>query len=210
MIDLYTYPTPNGRKVSIMLEEIGLPYAVHVVDITKGEQFKPDFLALNPNNKIPVIVDHDGPDGKPYTVFESGAILIYLADKTGSALLPRDRRGYFDTLQWLMFQMGGLGPMFGQNHFFRHFASEKIPFAIERYTKESERIYGVMNKRLAQTAYLAGAQYSIADIAAYPWVAAYGRQGIDLAAFPEVRRWHDQIAARPAVQRGFNVPPPLT
>ncbi len=205
MIDLYTWGTPNGRKVSIMLEEVGLPYAVHKVDIGKGDQFKPDFVAINPNSKIPAIVDSDGPDGKPISVFESGAILIYLAEKTGR-LLPKDPRAKSEVLQWLMFQMGGVGPMFGQNHHFRRFAPEKIAYGIERYGKETERLYGVMDTRLAKVAHLAGADYSIADVATYPWVSRHDYQEIDLARFPNVKRWFDQLSARPAVQKGMKVP----
>ncbi|MSP48556.1 MAG: glutathione S-transferase family protein [Alphaproteobacteria bacterium] len=204
MIDLYTWGTPNGRKASIMLEEVGLPYSVHKIDIGKGDQFKAEFVAINPNAKIPAIVDRDGPDGTPMAVFESGAILIYLAQKTGT-LLPPTPRAKSETLQWLMFQMGGVGPMFGQNHHFRRFAPEKIPYGIERYGKETERLYGVMDQRLGKVAYLAG-DYSIADIATYPWVSRYDFQEIDLARFPNVKRWFDAISARPAVQKGMKVP----
>ncbi|MCW8970383.1 MAG: glutathione S-transferase N-terminal domain-containing protein, partial [Rhodospirillales bacterium] len=165
MIDLYTFGTPNGRKASVMLEEVGLPYKVHVIDIKKGMQMAPEFIAINPNNKIPAIVDWEGPGGGPYTVFESGAILMYLAEKTGSDLLPTNMRARFDTIQWLMFQMGGLGPMLGQTHHFRQFAPEKIPYAIERYEAETARLYGVMDARLGKVEYLAGNFYSIADIA---------------------------------------------
>jgi GST-like protein len=204
MIDLYTWSTPNGRKVSIMLEEVGLPYQVRPIDITKGEQFSPDFVAVNPNSKIPAIVDPYGPGGGPITVFESGAILIYLAEKTGR-FLPAEPRGRIETLQWLMFQMGGIGPMFGQTHHFRRFAPEPIPYAIERYTKETRRLYGVLDARLAQAEYLAGA-YSIADMATWPWTVRHDWQGIDLAEFPHVSRWSESIAARPAVQKGMAVP----
>jgi GST-like protein len=204
MIDLYTWGTPNGRKASIMLEEVGLPYTVHKIDIGKGEQFKPEFVAINPNSKIPAIVDHDGPDGKPMNVFESGAILIYLAQKT-EHLLPPTARAKSETLQWLMFQMGGVGPMFGQNHHFRRFAPEKVPYAIERYGKETERLYGVMDARLGKVPYLTG-EYSIADIATYPWVSRHDYQEIELARFPNVKRWFDAISARPAVQKGMKVP----
>lgn len=204
MIDLYTWGTPNGYKISIMLEEVGLPYKVHPVDITKGNQFKPEFVAINPNSKIPAIVDQDGPDGQPFALFESGAILIYLADKAGELLskAPRDR---YETLQWLMFQMGGVGPMFGQAHHFRRYAPETVPYAIERYSKETRRLYGVLDKRLETAAYLAG-EYSIADVATFPWVARHEWQGVDLDAFPNVQRWYETIAARPAVQRGRQVP----
>jgi GST-like protein len=204
MIDLYTWGTPNGRKVSIMLEEVGLPYAVHAINIGKNDQFTPDFVAINPNSKIPAIVDQDGPDGQPFSVFESGAILIYLAEKTGK-LLPTAIRPRSVVLQWLMFQMGGVGPMFGQNHHFRRFAPEKIAYGIERYGKETERLYGVMDKRLGEVAHLAG-EYSIADIATYPWVSRHDYQEIDLAKFPNVKRWYDTLSARPAVQAGMKVP----
>ncbi len=205
MIDLYTWSTPNGRKVSIMLEELGLPYRVHKIDISKGEQFAPSYVALNPNGKIPTITDADGPDGKPFTLFESGAILVYLAGKCGK-LLPQDVRGRYVTLEWLMFQMGGVGPMFGQCHHFRRAAPEKIPYAIERYTNETRRLYGVMDRRLAESPYLAGKSYTIADIATYPWAARHEWQTVDLAEFPNVKRWYDAIGARPAVQRGMAVP----
>jgi len=204
MIDLYTWGTPNGRKVSIMLEEVGLPYAVHAINIGKNDQFTPDFVAINPNSKIPAIVDQDGPDGQPFSVFESGAILIYLAEKTGK-LLPTAIRPRSVVLQWLMFQMGGVGPMFGQNHHFRRFAPEKIAYGIERYGKETERLYGVMDKRLGEAGHLAG-DYSIADIATYPWVSRHDYQEIDLAKFPNVKRWYDALSARPAVQAGMKVP----
>ena len=205
MIDLYTWSTPNGRKVSILLEETGLPYRVHPIDISKGDQFTPDFVAINPNSKIPAIIDQDGPGGRPLTLFESGAILIYLAEKTGQ-FLPADPAGRYATLQWLMFQMGGIGPMFGQTHHFRRFAPEQIPYAIERYSKETRRLYGVLDKRLAEAEYVAGA-YSIADMAIFPWCSRADWQGIDLAAdFPNVKRWYDNVAARPAVQKGMAVP----
>ena len=202
MIDLYTWATPNGRKVSIMLEEVGLPYEVHPIHIGQGDQFKPEFLAISPNNKIPAIVDRDN----GYAVFESGAILIYLAEKTGK-LLPSAAKERMDTLQWLMFQMGGVGPFFGQTHHFNRFAAEKIPYAIERYVNETKRLYGVMDRRLEKVAYLAG-DYSIADIATFPWVARWEWHGLDhgLKDFPNVVRWYDAIRARPAVQRGYNVP----
>jgi GST-like protein len=203
MIDLYTWTTPNGRKVSIMLEEIGLPYRVHSINIGKDEQFAPDYLKINPNGKIPSIVDPEGPDGKPIAMMESGAILIYLARKTGK-LLPAGRKEY-DALQWLMFQMGGVGPMFGQTHHFLRAAKEQVPYAIERYSKETKRLYGVLNERLKGSDYLAG-EYSIADIATYPWVARYEWHKTDLADFPFVKRWFDAISARPAVQKGMKVP----
>jgi GST-like protein len=205
VIELYTWGTPNGRKASVMLEECGLAYRVHKVDIGKDEQFAPEFLAISPNNKIPAIVDPDGPDGKPISLFESGAILVYLAGKTGR-FLPADVRGKYVALQWLMFQMGGVGPMFGQLHHFLRAAKEEVPYAIERYTKEKDRLYGVLDRRLGEADYLAGAQYTIADIATYPWVARHEWHKTDLAAFPNVKRWFDAISARPAVKRGMAVP----
>ena len=206
MIDLYTWGTPNGRKVSIMLEECGLPYRVHPVDIGKGEQFKPGFLAISPNNRIPAIVDSEGPDGKPLPLFESGAILIYLAEKTGK-FMPRDPRTRLICLQWLMFQMGGVGPMFGQAHHFIRNAKEQVPYGIKRYTDETRRLYGVLQKRLSDAEYLAD-EYSIADIATFPWVARFEWHKVDLADFPAVKRWFDVIAARPAVAKGMAVPTP--
>ncbi len=205
MIDLYTWSTPNGRKVSIMLEELGLDYKVFPVDIGKGDQHKPDFLAISPNNKIPAIVDHDTPEGGELPMFESGAILIYLAEKCGR-FLPTEFRPRLATLQWLMFQMGGVGPMFGQAHHFRRFAPEKIPYAVDRYTNETRRLYGVMNKHLADSAYLAGDDYTIADIATFPWAARHEWQGVDLAEFPDLKRWYDEIWERPAVRKGYDVP----
>ena len=206
MIDLYTWGTPNGRKVSVMLEEVGLPYRVHPIDIGKGEQFAPDFLAISPNNKIPAMVDDDGPGGEPLSMFESGAMLLYLARKTGR-FLPADEVGQFQVMQWLMFQMGGVGPMFGQAHHFRRFAKEDVPYARDRYTEETKRLYGVMDGRLARSAYLANDDYSIADIATFPWVARYEWHGIDFEAdYPNVWRWYRTIEARPAVERGFAVP----
>jgi len=202
MIDLYTWTTPNGRKVSIMLEECGLPYRVHPVDIGKGEQFKPAFLAINPNNRIPAIVDPDGPDGKPFPLFESGAILIYLAEKTGRFYPQKNK---YIVLQWLMFQMGGVGPMFGQAHHFMRAKKDEIPYGTERYGAEAKRLYGVLDKRLSETAYLAE-EYSIADIATYPWVARHEWHRTELGDFPNVKRWYDAIGARPAVQRGMAVP----
>ena len=203
MIDLYFWHTSNGRKISIMLEELGLPYKLHSINIGKGDQFTPEFVAINPNSKIPAIVDPEGPDGMPITLFESGAILIYLADKTGK-FMPTAPRARYETLQWLMFQMGGIGPMFGQAHHFRRSASEQVPYGIERYTKETRRLYGVMNARLGDVAYLA-TDYSVADIATFPWCARHEWQGVDLAEFPNVKRWYDAIAARPAVARGMAV-----
>ncbi|HYL19529.1 MAG TPA: glutathione S-transferase N-terminal domain-containing protein [Burkholderiales bacterium] len=204
MIDLYTWSTPNGRKVSIMLEECGLPYRVHPIDIGKGDQFKPEFVALNPNSKIPAIVDQEGPEGGPYPLFESGAILMYLAWKTGK-YFPTRITEQFETIQWLMFQMGGVGPFFGQVHHFLRAAPEPVPYAIERYTKETRRLYGDMNKHLEQHDYLA-TDYSIADIATYPWVARYDWHKVDLNDFPAVKRWFDRIGARPAVQAGMKIP----
>jgi GST-like protein len=202
VIDLYTWGTPNGRKVSIMLEEVGLPYEVLPIHIGQGDQFKPEFLAISPNNKIPAIVDRD--NGQ--SVFESGAILIYLAEKTGK-LLPTEPKARIDALQWLMFQMGGVGPMFGQTHHFHRFAKEKIPYAIDRYVGETKRLYGVMDTQLGKREYLAG-DYSIADVATFPWVARWSWHGLEggLKDFPNVTRWYDAIRARPAVQRGYNVP----
>ena len=202
-IDLYYWPTPNGWKISIMLEECALPYAVHSVDIGKGDQFKPEFLAIAPNNKMPAITDHDGPDGQPISVFESGAILQYLGRKTGR-FYPSDERLRTDVDQWLFWQMGGLGPMAGQTHHFRIYAPEKIAYAIERYTNETNRLYGVLNKRLADREFIAG-EYSIADMASYPWARLWERQGQDIASFPHMRRWLAANEARPAVQRGLAV-----
>ena len=199
MIDLYSWATPNGQKVHIMLEETGLAYAVRWVNIGKGEQFDPEFLKISPNNKIPVIVDHDGPEGEPFTVFESGAILIYLAEKTGR-FLPKEPRGRSEVLQWLMFQMGTVGPMLGQAHHFRAYAREKIPYAIERYTNEAGRIYHLLDKHLADHDYLAG-DYSIADMAVFPWIRLHRRQGQDLADYSNLSRWFETISRRPAVMK---------
>lgn len=205
MIQLYTFATPNGRKISVALEELALPYQVHVVNIGRNEQFSADFLAKNPNNKIPVIVDEEGPGGKPFTLFESGAILIYLAEKTGK-LLSKDPAQRYLTLQWLMFQMGGVGPMFGQLNHFSRYAKEQIPYAIERYTAESKRLVGVLDKALAEGEFLAG-EYSIADIANYPWVRTASEYYPKLfEGAKNVARWRDSIGNRPAVQRGMNVP----
>lgn len=203
MIDLYSWTTPNGHKIHIMLEEIGLPYEVHPVDIGIGDQFKPDFLKISPNNKMPAIVDRDGPGGKPYPVFESGAILMYLAEKTGK-LMPSETRARYDVIQWLMFQMGGIGPMLGQVHHFRAYAPEQIPYAVNRYTNEAKRLYGVMDRRLDGREWFAD-DYSIADIAIFPWLRSWERQGIVLDEFPNVKRWFQKIEARPAVQRGLKV-----
>ena len=205
MIDLYTWSTPNGRKVSVMLEELGVPYAVHAVDITKGQQHTPEYLAINPNGKIPAIIDSEGPGGKPITVFESGAILIYLAEKTGK-FLSADPVTRYCTLQWLMFQMGGVGPMIGQTHHFLKFAPEPVPYAQERFRNETRRLYGVLDARLKEVPYLAGDDYSIADIATYPWISRHEWHGVDLADFPGVKSWFERIGARPAVQKGMTVP----
>ena len=206
MIDFYTWTTPNGRKISIMLEECDLPYRTHAINIGQGDQFKPGFVAINPNSKIPAIVDPDGPDGKPIALMESGAILIYLTGKTGK-FLPQAVRGRYDALQWLMFQMGGVGPMFGQAHHFLRAAPEQVPYGIKRYTDETRRLYGVLDRRLAGVAFLAG-EYSIADIATFPWVARFEWHKVDLNDFPTVKRWFDTIARRPAVARGMAVPTP--
>ncbi len=203
MIQLYTWKTPNGRKVSVMLEEIGLPYEVHAIDLAKREQFAPEYLAINPNNKIPSIIDSDGPGGKPLTLFESGAILMYLAEKTGK-LWPQDMRKRYEVIQWLMFQMGGVGPMFGQaNYFFR--LEEKVPYAIERFHKEALRLYKVLEQELSQKEFLAG-EYSIADIATYPWVGRHDIHQVKLEDFPNVKRWFDTLSGRPAVRRGMEIP----
>jgi GSH-dependent disulfide-bond oxidoreductase len=204
MIDVYSTATPNGHKVHIMLEECGLPYRVHHINISEGDQFKPDFLAISPNNKIPAIVDTDGPDGKPMSLFESGAILVYLGSKVGRFLGNTDREK-FVTLQWLMFQMGGVGPMLGQAHHFRMYAPEKIEYAVNRYTNEAKRLYGVIDKRLSQSAWLAGDEYTIADIATFPWLRSAEKQGIDWADYPHAKRWFDEISERPAVNRGVAV-----
>ncbi|RYX91122.1 MAG: thiol:disulfide oxidoreductase [Comamonadaceae bacterium] len=206
MIDLHYWPTPNGWKISIMLEECGLPYTLHTVNIGKGEQFAPAFLQISPNNRMPAIVDHAPADGgEAISVFESGAILLYLADKTGR-FLPADVRGRNQVVQWLMWQMGGLGPMAGQNGHFRLYAPEKVPYGIERYGKEVNRLYGVLDGQLERTgAYVAGADYSIADMAIFPWIRTHKAQEIDLAAFANVQRWYDELMARPAVQRGLEL-----
>ena len=203
MIQLYTWATPNGKKVSVMLEEVELPYEVHSINIAKGDQLKPEYLAINPNNKIPAIIDIDGPGGKPLKLFESGAILMYLAEKTGK-FLPQEMAKRYEVIQWLMFQMGGVGPMFGQaNYFYR--LEEKVPFAIERYYKEAIRLYKVLEQTLGQRDYLAG-DYSIADIATYPWVGRHDGHNVKLEEFPNVKRWFDVISQRPAVKRGMAVP----
>ncbi|MGB4116751.1 MAG: glutathione S-transferase N-terminal domain-containing protein [Polaromonas sp.] len=206
MIDLYYWPTPNGWKISIMLEECGLPYNFMPVNIGKGEQFAPEFLAISPNNRMPAIVDHAPADGgAPVAVFESGAILQYLAEKTGR-FLPSDLRGRYQTLQWLMWQMGGLGPMAGQNGHFLLYAPEKIAYAIDRYGKEVDRLYGVLNTQLGATqAYVAGSDYSIADMAIFPWVRTHKAQQVDLTKFAHVERWYNALFERPAVKRGLDV-----
>jgi len=208
MIDVYSWPTPNGHKVHIMLEECGLrlgrDWQVFPVDIGAGAQFKPEFLAISPNNKIPALVDPEGPDGKPMALFESGAILLYLASKTGK-FLPKSDRLKFQVLQWLMFQMGSVGPMLGQAHHFRKYAPEKIDYAISRYTNEARRLYGVMDTRLATSRFIACNQYTIADMAIFPWLRSWQDQGIDWANYPHLKSWFDLISARPAVGRGVQV-----
>jgi GSH-dependent disulfide-bond oxidoreductase len=199
MIDLYTFTTPNGRKPSIMLEEVGLPYNVHKIDITKNDQFTPEYVAINPNSKIPAIIDQE----TGITIFESGAILMYLAEKTGK-LLPSEQKSKYQVIEWLMFQMGGVGPMFGQLNHFKKYAPEKIPYAIERYEKETLRIYSVLDKQLSENKYICG-EYSIADIATYPWVAIYEFQGLTLDNHPHLKRWVETLQQRPAVQKGMNI-----
>ena len=208
MIDVYTWPTPNGHKVHVMLEEcgfaLGRDWLAHPVHIGQGEQFTPEFLTISPNNKIPALVDLHGPDGKPISLFESGAILVYLGAKTGK-FMPSSDRGKYEVLQWLMFQMGGVGPMLGQAHHFRMYAPEKVPYAVERYTNEARRLYGVMDRQLAQHPFIAGKTYSIADIAIFPWLRSWANQGIDWADYPRLKEWFDTVGARPAVQRGCAV-----
>lgn len=208
MIKVYSWPTPNGHKVHIMLEECGLhvgrDWQAVPVNIGTGDQFKPDFLSISPNNKIPALVDDEGPDGKPMTLFESGAIMLYLAAKTGKFLPATDRLKY-QVLQWLMFQMGGVGPMLGQAHHFRIYAPEKIDYAVNRYSNEARRLYGVMDRQLAGSRFIACDEYTIADIAIFPWLRSWKNQGIDWADFPHLKKWFDLIAARPAVQRGVEV-----
>ncbi len=204
MIELYTWPTPNGHKIHIFLEETGLDYNVHPIDISSGDQFDPEFLKISPNNKMPAIVDPDGPDGAPISLFESGAILVYLAEKTGR-FYPSDARARFEVLQWLMFQMGGVGPMLGQTHHFRNYAPEKIAYAIDRYCNEAKRLYGVIDRRLGESPYLGGPDYGIADMATFPWLRSHENQGIDPKDFSNVKRWYDEIAERPAVRRGVEV-----
>lgn len=205
MIDLYYWTTPNGHKVSLFLEEAGLPYKVHPINIGQGDQFKPDFLKIAPNNRIPAIVDQSPTDGgAPISLFESGAILLYLAEKTGQ-FLPQDLRGRQEALQWLFWQMGGLGPMAGQNHHFSQFAPEKIPYAIKRYVDETARLYGVLDRRLADRSFVAGADYSIADMAIYPWIVSHKWQSQRLEDFPHVQRWFNSIKERPATVRAYEL-----
>ncbi|GAB4362461.1 MAG: glutathione S-transferase N-terminal domain-containing protein [Methylohalobius crimeensis] len=204
MIEVYSWPTPNGHKVHILLEEIGLDYRVHPVDIGAGEQFDPEFLAISPNNKIPALVDSDGPGGRSISLFESGAILIYLAEKA-NAFYPREPRVRYTVLEWLMFQMGSIGPMLGQAHHFRRYAPEPIPYAIERYTNEANRLYSVLDRRLGESHYLAGNEYTIADIAVFPWVRSSKSQGVDMTEYPNVLRWYAEIAERHAVKRGLKI-----
>jgi GSH-dependent disulfide-bond oxidoreductase len=209
MIDLYYWPTPNGHKVAMFLEETAMPYRLVPVNIGKGDQFKPDFLAISPNNRMPAIVDHTPLAGEtPISVFESGAILLYLAEKS-ELFIPLDIRGRTEVTEWLFWQVGGLGPMAGQNHHFSRYAPEKIPYAIERYVKETNRLYGVLNRRLAEREFVAGA-YSIADMAAYPWVVPHEAQGQNLADFPHVKRWFEAIKARPATVRAYDLAPTFT
>ena len=204
MIEVFSWPTPNGHKVHIMLEECGLPYKAIPVNIGTGDQFKPAFLTVSPNNKIPAITDPQGPDGKPISLFESGAILVYLAAKTGK-FMPQSDRDKYEVLQWLMFQMGSVGPMLGQAHHFRMYAPDKIGYAIDRYSNEAKRLYGVIDKRLSQSRYLGGKEYSVADIATFPWLRSWENQGIVLGDYPHLEKWFNTIAQRPAVQRGVQV-----
>ena len=203
MIEAHSWPTPNGHKVHVMLEECALPYKAIAVDIGRGDQFRSDFLAISPNNKIPAIVDPHGPDGQPISLFESGAILLYLAAKTGR-FLPESTRGKYEALQWLMFQMASVGPMLGQAHHFRICAPEKLPYAIDRYSNEAKRLYGVMNKRLAKSRYLGEPQYSIPDMAVFPWLRSWKNQGIDWDDHPHLKGWFDEIGARPACSEAWS------
>lgn len=203
MIDVYYWPTPNGHKITILLEETALEYRVVPINIGKGDQFAPEFLKISPNNKMPAIVDQEGPGGAPIAIFESGAILLYLAGKTGR-FMPKEVRASYKVIEWLMFQMASVGPMLGQAHHFRRYAPEKLAYAIDRYTNEARRIYGVIDRRVGEVPYLAG-EYSIADIATYPWIRLHKLQGQDLADFPNLKRWYDAIEERPAVQRGIAV-----
>ncbi|MBI4195645.1 MAG: glutathione S-transferase N-terminal domain-containing protein [Betaproteobacteria bacterium] len=204
MIDVYSWPTPNGHKVHIMLEETGLRYRVHGVNIRQGDQFKPEFLKISPNNRIPAIIDHEGPGGKPISLFETGAILLYLASRT-ARFLPVDMHERWACVQWLMWQMGGIGPMFGQANHFRRYSREKIQYAIDRYTSEAKRLTHVLDKRLAESRYAACDEYTIADIAIFPWMRGAENRGVKLEEYPNVRRWFEEIDARPAVQRGVKV-----
>ena len=203
-IDLYYWPTPNGYKITIFLEEVGLPYNIVPVDIAAGDQFDPEFLKISPNNKMPAIVDPQGPGGEPISLFESGAILIYLAEKTGS-FLPKAPRERYAVLQWLMFQMGHVGPMLGQAHHFRQYAPETIPYAVERYTDEAARLYGVIDRRLAESPFIAGEEYTIADMAIFPWLRSHAKQGQSLDDYPDLERWYEGLEARPAVRRALAV-----
>lgn len=202
MYDIYNWPTSNGRKINIMVEELEVDYKIHPIAIGKDDQFTPEFTALNPNQKIPAVIDQDGPDGKPYTLFESGAILMYMAEKHGK-FMPTEMAARYETIQWLMFQMGGVGPNFGQAHHFRRAAPEKVPYGIERYTKETRRLWGVMNDRLEGRDWFANNDYSIVDMAIFPWTMRYEWQGIALDEFPNMKRWFDAMEARPGVQRGL-------
>lgn len=204
MIEVYSWPTPNGDKVHIALEELGLDYEVHPIDIGAGDQFTPEFLAVSPNNKIPAIVDRDGPGGQPLALFESGAILWYLAEKTGR-LLPPDPVGRLRTMEWLMWQMGSIGPMLGQNHHFRRYAPQRIPYAVDRYTNEAQRLYRVLDERLAKHPFVTGDTYTIADIAIFPWTRGHEIKGVDIEPLANYRRWHRAIRDRPAVERGLQV-----
>jgi len=203
VLDIYFWTTPNGYKILLFTEEAGVPHTIKPVNISRGQQFQPDFLRISPNNRIPALVDHAPAEGKaPVSVFESGAILLYLAEKT-RRFIPADLAGRVEVLQWLFWQVGGLGPMAGQNHHFRHYAPQKLPYAVERYVNETNRLYGVMNKRLADREFIAGPAYTIADMASYPWIVPYERQGQDLNDFPHLKRWFEAIAARPATRRAY-------
>ena len=203
MIDVYYWPTPNGHKITIALEEMGLPYAIKPINIGKGDQFKPEFLAFSPNNRMPAIIDHDTPDGEPQSIFESGAILLYLAEKTDQ-FMPADARGKYKVYEWLMWQMGGFGPMLGQAHHFNFYAKQKLPYAMDRYSTESNRLYGVLDQQLADHEFVAG-DYSIADMAIFPWTRTYERQGVDITDYPYVVRWRELMSTRPAVKTGYFV-----
>jgi GST-like protein len=205
MIELYTWNTSNGKKPQILLEELGAPYRMHPIDINKDEQFAPDFVKINPNSKIPAIIDTEGPGGKPYTLFESGAILMYLGEKFGR-FFPQDMARRYEVVQWLMFQMGGVGPIFGQTHHFRRQAKEQVPYAIERFTKETRRLWGVLDARLKDHEWLAAGEYTIADMACFPWCQRHDWQGVSLDEFPNAKRWYQAVESRPAVQRGVNPP----